>query len=67
MAKMGYKPGMSLGKSQSDSAIKEPIGIDLKVGRTGIGHETHKKEKAIESLEAHRRQMVMRQKMQVRS
>lgn len=37
MAKMGYKPGQSIGKSTT--GIVEPIGIQLKMDRGGLGRE----------------------------
>ena len=39
---MGYKPGDSLGKSKS--GIVEPIGIEVKNNRGGLGRETAKKQ-----------------------
>jgi len=38
LAKMGYKPGDSLGKS--NTGIVEPIGIQVKINRGGLGAET---------------------------
>lgn len=38
LQKMGYKPGSSLGKNTSEQqGLKEPIKIDLKRGRGGLG------------------------------
>jgi len=39
LQKMGFKPGMSLGKT--DTGIKEPVRITLPKGRTGVGHAAH--------------------------
>nr|ACO14924.1 Coiled-coil domain-containing protein 75 [Caligus clemensi] len=47
LAKMGFKPGSSLGKTSS--GIKEPIGINLKTSREGLGRENHLKEKHVSS------------------
>lgn len=47
LAKMGYKPGMSLGKKKEgeEEGIKEPITIDFKTCRTGLGHKTEEEAK----------------------
>jgi len=37
MAKMGYKPGTSLGKD--NTGISEPVGVVVKVGKAGLGRE----------------------------
>jgi len=39
LAKMGYKPGMSLGvkREGGEDGIKEPISVNLKIDRKGIG------------------------------
>uniref|UniRef100_A0A914VKL4 G patch domain-containing protein 11 n=1 Tax=Plectus sambesii TaxID=2011161 RepID=A0A914VKL4_9BILA len=66
MAKMGYKPGMSLGKKregQVDDAIKEPIAMDLKMNRTGLGHDKEEKRKCVERVEAHYTYMAKRAKI----
>lgn len=40
LAKMGYKPGDTIGKANSSaSALVEPIGIQLKTDRGGFGRE----------------------------
>ncbi|XP_076341695.1 G patch domain-containing protein 11-like isoform X2 [Tachypleus tridentatus] len=41
LQKMGYKPGMSLGKK--DSGIKQPIPLVVKANRTGLGKEAEDK------------------------
>lgn len=43
MVKMGYKPGMSLGKK---NGITEPIGLEVKACRSGLGHENEREKKA---------------------
>ncbi|ODN04330.1 G patch domain-containing protein 11 [Orchesella cincta] len=48
LEKMGYKPGTSLGAEKIDSAkrgIKEPISIEIRQGRGGLGKEQHEREK----------------------
>ncbi|WKY09421.1 hypothetical protein Q1695_002077 [Nippostrongylus brasiliensis] len=44
LAKMGFKPGMSLGKKKHEndlgSGIKEPIPVEVKASRAGLGHES---------------------------
>lgn len=58
MAALGYKPGAALGKdlsSTSDSAqdtrLREPIGIEMKEDRGGIGADAEKKRKFREEVE----------------
>lgn len=66
---MGYKPGMSLGKKREgkeEEAIKEPISIDLKTNRTGLGHDQEEKRKSRERVEAHYAHMAKRAKIHVR-
>ncbi|KAH7722385.1 G-patch domain containing protein [Aphelenchoides avenae] len=64
LAKMGYKPGMSIGKKkEGDEGIKEPIPIQMKTGRMGLGGETHEKEKQKERCEMHLQRMHMQAKM----
>lgn len=41
LAKMGFKPGASLGKSQS--GLKEPINVIVKDSTAGVGREDHVK------------------------
>ncbi|XP_046577582.1 G patch domain-containing protein 11-like [Haliotis rubra] len=43
LQKMGYKPGMAIGKA--GSGRKEPVPIQLKFGRGGLGQEAHQKRK----------------------
>jgi hypothetical protein len=50
MAKFGFKQGDTLGKSED--ARKEPIRVDLKGDRSGIGLESEKKRKFREQWEA---------------
>lgn len=42
LAKMGFRPGASLGKS--DSGLKEPINVIVKKDTCGVGREGHTKE-----------------------
>ncbi|CAD5224472.1 unnamed protein product [Bursaphelenchus okinawaensis] len=64
LAKMGYKPGMSLGKAKEadEERRTEPIGIQIKFGRKGLGHETQEKEHQVERCEAHLKYMAERAK-----
>ncbi|KAI6213329.1 hypothetical protein M3Y94_00137600 [Aphelenchoides besseyi] len=59
LAKMGYKPGMALGKTRTeeDKRLIEPIDLKIKLSRTGLGHETMEKEKQQERCEAHMKHM----------
>lgn len=56
MAALGYKPGSALGKDTSngnngeDHRIREPIGLDMKEDRSGIGADTEKKRKFREEV-----------------
>jgi hypothetical protein len=64
LAKMGYKPGMSLGKQKEGSeGIKEPLSISLKTGRMGLGGETAEKEAQQERCEMHLKRMKMQADM----
>jgi hypothetical protein len=49
MAKLGFKPGDSLGKTEN--ARKEPIHVSMKEDRGGIGHESEKKRKFREQMD----------------
>ncbi|XP_005993387.1 G patch domain-containing protein 11 isoform X2 [Latimeria chalumnae] len=55
LQKMGYKMGQGLGRS--GGGIVEPIPLNIKTGRGGIGHEEFKKRKAEEKLENYRRKV----------
>ncbi|CAH2249586.1 G patch domain-containing 11 [Pelobates cultripes] len=57
LQKMGYKRGQALGKK--GDGIVEPIPLNLKTDRGGIGHEEMKKRKAAEDLENYRRKIQM--------
>ncbi|KAL3873613.1 hypothetical protein ACJMK2_036709 [Sinanodonta woodiana] len=43
LQKMGFKPGMALGKLGTGRS--EPIPLEVKTGRTGLGHEAEQKRK----------------------
>lgn len=58
LQKMGYKKGQALGKQ--GHGIVEPIPLNIKTGRSGIGHEEMTKRKAEENLESYRRKVFMR-------
>jgi hypothetical protein len=52
MAALGYKPGTALGvardgaeQDQDDTRLLEPIGLELREGRSGIGADAEKKRK----------------------
>jgi len=67
MAKMGYKPGMALGKdiasTSSTDRIIEPININVKLSRTGLGHDQMEKEQQQDRCEAHMKRMQVQAKM----
>lgn len=44
LMKMGYKPGQGIGKTES--GIVEPIGVEVKANRHGLGKATKEKRKA---------------------
>lgn len=56
MAALGYKPGSALGKdvpisnNGTDHRIREPIGLDMKEDRGGIGADSEKKRKFREEI-----------------
>ncbi|KAG6934101.1 G-patch domain containing 11 [Chelydra serpentina] len=58
LQKMGYKSGQALGKS--GEGIVEPIPLNIKTGRGGLGHEESQKRKAEERLENYRRKIHMK-------
>src|SRR6266536_901061 len=51
MAKMGFKPGVALGSKDNVGARTEPIGINMKEDRGGIGLDSEKKRKFREEIE----------------
>jgi hypothetical protein len=51
MAKMGFKPGATLGSKDNPDARTEPIGISMKDDRGGIGLDSEKKRKFREEVE----------------
>lgn len=59
LSKMGYKPGMALGKT--GTGRKEPVPIQIKTGRGGLGQEAEKKRKQIE-IECMRQAMAAKRK-----
>lgn len=59
MAALGYKPGTALGAARStesnespDTRLLEPIGLEIKEGRSGIGADAEKKRKFREQADA---------------
>ncbi|XP_068088235.1 G patch domain-containing protein 11 isoform X2 [Hyperolius riggenbachi] len=65
LQKMGYKMGQSLGKK--GDGIVEPIPLNIKTGRSGIGHEEMKKRKAEETLENYRRKIQISKQAEARA
>jgi Domain of unknown function (DUF4187)/G-patch domain len=53
MAKLGYKPGSALGKADANggTGLLEPVGVEMKEGRSGIGADAEKKRKFREEVE----------------
>ena len=59
MAALGYKPGSALGAERTeiqngagDTRLLEPVGLEMKEGRSGIGADAEKKRKFREELGA---------------
>jgi hypothetical protein len=57
MAKLGYKPGSALGKQGEANGgggggLLEPVGVEMREGRGGIGADAEKKRKVREEIEA---------------
>ncbi|CAJ0757355.1 7957_t:CDS:2, partial [Entrophospora sp. SA101] len=46
LKKWGYRKGMALGESSKNEGITEPLGIELKQDRLGLGMSTELKQKA---------------------
>lgn len=76
MAALGYKPGSALGKELTDTSITasprllEPIGLDMKEDRSGIGADTEKKRKFREEVakqqDSEKRQKVDAEEFRIR-
>lgn len=60
LAKMGFKPGASLGKS--DSGIKEPINVIVKETPAGVGREEHTKQ--VKHKKDHLKELTMKKREQ---
>ncbi|KAJ8412775.1 hypothetical protein AAFF_G00117260 [Aldrovandia affinis] len=65
LQKMGYKPGQGLGKGGAGRV--EPIPLNIKTDRGGIGIEEVKKRKAEEKLEHYRRKVRVKQQVETQS
>ncbi|KAL7889597.1 hypothetical protein AOLI_G00018550 [Acnodon oligacanthus] len=65
LQKMGYKAGQGLGKEGSGQV--EPIPLNIKTDRGGIGMEQLKKRKAEEKLESFRKKVQVKQLMEKKS
>jgi hypothetical protein len=50
LAKLGYKPGTGLGKAKS--GVPEPISVEIKEDRGGIGRDSDKKRKLQDAVES---------------
>ncbi|CAB3396928.1 unnamed protein product [Caenorhabditis bovis] len=60
LAKMGFKPGMTLGKQREDDdrpKLSAPIVIEVKANRKGLGHEKHEENERNERVEMHLKAM----------
>ncbi|UYV60496.1 GPATCH11 [Cordylochernes scorpioides] len=64
LEKMGFKQGMTLGKSSASTAIKEPIAVVLKSDRSGLGKATEAKEKLEKFREIRTQKEDLKQKLQ---
>ncbi|XP_073689746.1 G patch domain-containing protein 11 [Garra rufa] len=65
LQKMGYKAGQGLGKAGAGRV--EPVPLNIKTDRGGIGMEELKKRKADEELQNYRRKVQMKQQVEKRS
>ncbi|MBN3309195.1 GPT11 protein, partial [Amia calva] len=65
LQKMGYKAGQGLGKQGAGRV--EPIPLNIKTDRGGIGMEEVKKRKAEEKLEHYRHKMHIKQQVQTQT
>ncbi|XP_056148161.1 G patch domain-containing protein 11 [Lampris incognitus] len=65
LQKMGYKAGQGLGKEGAGRV--EPIPLNIKTDRGGIGMEEVKKRKAMEELEHYRRKVRAKQQNETKS
>uniref|UniRef100_A0A3B1K2X6 G patch domain-containing protein 11 n=1 Tax=Astyanax mexicanus TaxID=7994 RepID=A0A3B1K2X6_ASTMX len=65
LQKMGYKAGQGLGREGSGRV--DPIPLNIKTDRGGIGLEELKKRKAAEELEHHRKKVQIRKQMEKRN
>ncbi|XP_053382931.1 G patch domain-containing protein 11-like [Mercenaria mercenaria] len=63
LQKMGYKPGMAIGKSGVGRT--EPIPVEVKTVGGGLGSETEQKRKKDERVQMHKYWSAKRQKMEV--
>lgn len=62
LAKMGYKPGMGIGKQ--GEGRKEPVGINVKTGRGGLGAEADRKRRKEQWTTMRASRLIKRQKME---
>ncbi|CAG8445666.1 1899_t:CDS:2 [Ambispora gerdemannii] len=51
LRKMGYEKGMKLGKSEGSQALSEPLTVELKQDRLGLGMSTEIKKRKLSRLE----------------
>lgn len=51
MAALGYKAGSTLGAGRDENALLEPVGLEMREGRSGIGADSEKKRKFREEVE----------------
>ncbi|KAL4239817.1 G patch domain-containing protein 11 [Mactra antiquata] len=61
LQKMGYKPGMAIGKSGIGRT--EPVPVELKTGRGGLGRDADQKRKKEEQAQFHKHMSAKRHKM----
>ncbi|XP_060576359.1 G patch domain-containing protein 11-like [Ruditapes philippinarum] len=62
LQKMGYKPGMAIGKSGVGRT--EPIPVEVKLGRGGLGREADQKRKKDQQVQMHKHWSAKRRKME---
>lgn len=52
MARLGYTPGSALGKPDGGGGLLEPVAVEIREGRQGIGADAERKRKFREEVEA---------------
>lgn len=54
LSKLGYQPGSALGAAGNKNAVLEPVAVEIKAGREGVGMANERKRKMHEEAEERR-------------